>query len=45
MAINSKVVKKTHVRKIKSKGSIKTVRVKAATKGSVQKNKAKRKKQ
>ncbi len=42
--LNAKVVKKAHTRKVKTKSGVKTVKVKAATVGSVATNKAKRKK-
>ena len=35
MGLNAKVVKKAHYRKIKSKGGVRMIRVKAATAGSV----------
>lgn len=41
--LNSKVVKKAHTRRIKTAGGIKTIKVKAATKGSVATNKFKKK--
>lgn len=42
--LNAKVVKKAHTRKVKTKGGVKMVKVKAATVGSIATNKSKRKK-
>lgn len=42
MGLNARIVKKGHLRKIKTKSGVKTIRVKAATAGSVQNNKKKK---
>lgn len=44
MAVNGLLVKKSHMRKIKTKSGPKTIRVKKVTVGSIATNKAKRKK-